>query len=107
MTFEIQIKNGQPIIDEKAAAMFKEARKLDIKMKKLEIEMAQFKAALMDAMRENGVKSVDTDFMKAVYVPEHAQDRLDTKALKAEHPKIAAKYMKPCVVKESLRMSYK
>ena len=105
--FDIEVKNGEIQIGEEAMKLFREARKLDLKMKKNEIAMAQFKEALMNAMRENGIKAVDTDVMKAVYVPEHVTERLDTKALKADHPKIAKQYLKPSTTKESLRLTYK
>lgn len=107
MTFDITVRDGQINIGEEAVELFKEARRLDLRMKKNEIAMAQFKEALMKAMKDNGIKAFDTDFMKAVYVPEHVAERLDTKALKAEHPKIAKKYTKESPVKESLRLSYK
>lgn len=107
MTFDIEVHDGQITMGDDAIELFKEARRLDLRMKKNEIAMAQFKEALMKAMKENGIKSFDTEFMKAVYVPEHTAERIDTKALKAEHPRIAKKYTKETSVKESLRLNYK
>lgn len=105
--FDIQVVNGEITVGAEALALFKEARRLEASVKRNEVKLAQFKEELMKAMKESGVKSFDTDVVKAVYVPEHTSERLDTKSLKAEHPKIAAKYMKESTVKESLRLSYK
>lgn len=105
--FDIQVVNGEITVGAEALALFKEARRLEASVKRNEVKLNQFKEELMKAMKENGVKSFDTDVVKAVYVPEHTSERLDTKSLKAEHPKIAQKYMKESTVKESLRLSYK
>lgn len=107
MTFDIEVKDNEIIIGDDAMEIFKEARRLDLRMKKNEIAMAQFKEALLSAMKENGIKSFSNDLLRVAFVPEHTSERIDTKALKAEHPKIAKKYTKETIVKESLRIAYK
>lgn len=106
MTFDIEVRDGQLIIGEEAEKLIEEARRLNLRMKKNEILMDQFREALKNAMAENGIKKFANDRMTATYTPEHTAERFDSKAFKAEHPRQYAKYVKETFVKDSVRVSF-
>ena len=105
--FDIDVIDGKIIVGAEALELIKEAKRLDLRMKKNNIAMAKFREALMQAMESNGVKSFDCDLCRATYIAEHTSSRLDTKKLKAEHPKIAKKYTVENPVKASLKLEFK
>ena len=63
------------------------------------------KAALMQAMKEHGIKSWDSGMVKATYTPEHVSSSFDSRAFKAAEPELYEKYTKEKKVNESIRIT--
>lgn len=63
------------------------------------------KAAVLDNYLKTGESTVDSGEYKFTYVPESTRERLDTKALKTEHPDLYKEYVKISNVSASLRIT--
>ena len=105
--FDITVVNGQIQVSEEATALIEEARRLDLRMKRNEIQMKMFRESLMKAMKENGIKTFENDSVRVTYTPEHMANKLDTKALKEAHPRICEQFTKESTVSDSIRLSFK
>lgn len=72
-----------------------------------EKRIEEIKTALLLAMEQNGVKSVDTDFVKITYVAPSIRTTLDSKAIKSELPEVYKKYSKDTTTKAQVRIKLK
>ena len=86
---ELTIKEGEIIIPEEMKKLIKKARDIELKRKKLDIEMELFKDSLKEAMEEAGIKTFESDYFRATYVGKTSTARVDTKILKSLYPDIA------------------
>lgn len=75
--------------------------------KQAEAQAQELRAAIMEAMEENGVTSFENDNIKITYVAPTTRTAIDSTRLKKEMPEIAEKYAKTSQVKASLRITLK
>lgn len=59
------------------------------------------------AMKANGVKKFDNDFLSITYVAETERVTIDTKRLKEEKPELWNEYSKTSTVSDSVRIKVK
>ena len=104
---EIQVVDGTAVLDEKAIEAIKLLKKIELKMKDMEIQKKEIQMALKEAMKESGTKSFESNDLKVTYVPEHSSTRFDSKAMKEAHPKIYKQFTKEVPVKDSVRIELK
>lgn len=60
---------------------------------------------LLAAMKEHGVKSWDTEELKATYSPASESTTFDTKKFQEEHPELYKQYLKKSTRKETIRIT--
>lgn len=77
-----------------AATIIKSIAALTLQKKKIEDQEKAMKEQLKGAMEKYGVKSFENETVKFTYVAPTVENRIDSKALKADLPDIAAKYTK-------------
>lgn len=77
-----------------AEAIIKSIATLTLQKKKIEDQEKVMKERLKAAMEKYGVKSFENETVKFTYVAPTVENRLDSKALKADLPDVAAKYTK-------------
>lgn len=77
-----------------AAGIIKSIAALTLQKKKIEDQEKKMKEQLQKAMEKYGVKSFENETVKFTYVTPTVENRLDSKALKADLPEVAAKYTK-------------
>ena len=77
-----------------AAAVITAIAALTIRKKQIEEQEKAMKEQLKKAMEKYGVKSFDNETVKFTYVAPTVENRIDSKALKADFPDVAAKYTK-------------
>jgi len=80
---------------------------LEKTMKVLKQEQDALKAAVLNAMEENGIVKIDTPEVLINYIAETDRETLDTKALKEECPEVYESYAKMTPVKASVRIKVK
>ena len=79
---------------QEAAAVIKVIADLTLQKKQIEEQEKAMKEQLKAAMEKYGVKSFENESVKFTYVAPTVENRLDSKALKANLPEVAAKYTK-------------
>lgn len=72
-----------------------------------EKRMEEIKTALLQAMEQNGIKTVDTDFVKITYVAPSTRTSLDSKRIKEELPEVYKTYSKETETKAQVRIKLK
>ena len=77
-----------------AAGIIKSIAALTLQKKQIEEQEKAMKEQLKAAMEKYGVKSFEKETVKFTYVAPTVENRLDSKALKADLPEVAAKYTK-------------
>lgn len=77
-----------------AATIIKGIAALTLQKKQIEDQEKVMKEQLKVAMEKYGVKSFENETVKFTYVAPTMENRLDSKALKADLPDVAAKYIK-------------
>lgn len=77
-----------------AAGIIKSIAVLTLQKKQIEEQEKAMKEQLKAAMEKYGVKSFENETVKFTYVAPTVENRLDSKALKADLPEVAAKYTK-------------
>lgn len=82
------------IMQTEAAGIIKSIAPLTLQKKKIEDQEKKMKEQLQKAMEKYGVKSFENETVKFTYVAPTVENRLDSKALKADLPEVAAKYTK-------------
>ena len=98
-------------VSEKALAELAEVESLiktiEEQKKEAQARSEQLRAAIMTAMKENGVLSLDNDRMKITYVAPYSRTSVDSARLKKDHPEIYSEYQKSTTVNESLKITIK
>ena len=74
-------------------------------LEQLEQQQEQMKVEIMEAMKQNGIKSFDMGEIKLTYIAPTTRESLDNKTLKVELPEIYEKYKKETQVKEQLKIT--
>lgn len=82
------------IMQKEAAEIIKSIANLALQKRQIEEQEKGMRVQLMAAMEKYGVKSFENKNVKFTYVAPGVENRLDSKALKADLPEIAAKYTK-------------
>ena len=90
------------IVAQRVVDMIIESKKLAAYYKEQEKTMT---TTLHKAMTEHGVKSWDTELMKATIVPASTSTTFDTTRFKADHPELYKQYLKETEKGESLRIT--
>lgn len=90
------------IVAQRVVDMIIESKELAAYYKEQEKTMT---TTLHKAMTEHGVKSWDTDLMKATIVPASTSTTFDTTRFKADHPELYKQYLKETEKGESLRIT--
>lgn len=80
---------------------------LELAKKNIENDEAALREQLLQAMEKYGVKKFETDEVTFTYVAPTTRNTIDSKALKAEQPDIAALYTKTSNVKASVKITVK
>lgn len=86
--------NALQIMQTKAAAVIEQITALVKQKKRIEEQEKAMKEQLQKAMEEYGVKRFDNDSVSFTYVAPTVANTIDSKALKADLPDVAAKYTK-------------
>ena len=80
---------------------------LNAKVKEFENKKAKLVSALLQQMKDNNVKMVETPRIKITVKDSYVQSKVDSKRLKEELPDVYAKYLKESRVAESLTIKMK
>ena len=80
---------------------------LELAKKNIENDESALREQLLQAMEKYGVKKFETDEVTFTYVAPTTRNTIDSKALKAEQPDIAALYTKTSNVKASVKITVK
>lgn len=80
---------------------------LTVQKKSIEEEEKKLRKALLEAMEKYDIKSFEDEHVRLVYVAPTTRTTIDTKALKAEMPNVAAKYAKTSDVAASVKITVK
>lgn len=80
---------------------------LELAKKNIENDESALREQLLQAMEKYGVKKFETDAVTFTYVAPTTRNTIDSKALKAEQPDIAAMYTKTSNVKASVKITVK
>lgn len=75
--------------------------------KEAETQAQEMRAALLNEMEKNGVKTFENDNIKITYVAPSVRKNIDSQRLKKEEPSIYEKYLKDTNVKASLKITLK
>ena len=78
---------------------------LDKRIKELQEEYDQVKAAILEQMAATETKSVDTGAILVTYIAPSERESFDSKRFKAEHADIYSSYTKTTQTKESLKIT--
>ena len=108
---EIYTQSVAVVVNETALAELVEVESLiksiEEQKKVAEAQAVELRAALMQAMEQNGVTSFENENIKVTYVAATTRTAIDSAKLKKELPEIAEKYAKTSNVKASLRITLK
>lgn len=67
----------------------------------------ELKALIMNAMKEQGIKSYADDVLSIAYIAGRVDKIIDTDRLKKDYPDLCAKYLKDKKINESIRITMK
>lgn len=90
-----------------AAAVIDAIAALTVQKKQIEDQEKEMKSKLMAAMEKYGVKSFENKTVKFTYIAPTTRTTIDSKALKADLPDVAAKYSKTSNVSASVKITVK
>lgn len=82
-------------------------KQIEEQKKAAEAQAVELRAAIMQAMEQNGCTSFENERIKLTYVAPTTRTAIDSTRLKKELPEIAEKYTKTSNVKASLRITIK
>ena len=85
----------------------REIRDFEIQLTKLTEQKTILKEKLLKAMQEFNIKSFQNDYIKLTYIAPTTRESIDSKALKANEPEIAKKYLRVSEVKASVKVEVK
>lgn len=71
-------------------------------LKEIKEQAENYRQALLQAMLQNGVKTIDTGSLRITVKDASTRESIDTARLKKELPEVAAQYLKTATVKASL-----
>lgn len=80
---------------------------LELAKKNIENDESALREQLLQAMEKYGVKKFETDAVTFTYIAPTTRNTIDSKALRAEQPDIAALYTKTSNVKASVKITVK
>lgn len=96
-------KDIQNIENEISQAVAKQRTMLfDLKQQEEEV-----RAAIQNAMQENGIKHIENEILSITYIAETSRKTLDSKRLKSAMPEIWDRFSKNSNVKPSIRIKVK
>lgn len=98
----VPVKDEKQLITRSAVDILIEAKQMAEYYKK---RYEDIQEQLLAAMKEHGVKSWDTEELKATYSPASERATFDEKKFQEEHPELYKQYMKKTTRKESLRIT--
>lgn len=98
----VPVKDEKQLITRSAVDILIEAKEMADYYKK---RYEDIQEQLLAAMKEHGVKSWDTEELKATYSPASESTTFDTKKFQEEHPELYKEYLKKSTRKESLRIT--
>lgn len=75
------------------------------KQDEIQAQADEIRNLILKAMKEQGIKSFENDFLKLTYIAPSERETIDTKKLKKDLPEIAQKYSKKISVKETVRIT--
>ncbi len=75
------------------------------KQDEIQAQADEIRNLILKAMKEQGIKSFENDFLKLTYIAPSERVSIDTQKLKKELPDIAEKYSKKIPVKETVRIT--
>lgn len=87
-------ENALATMQTEAAAVIKAIANLSVQKKQIEEQEKSMKEQLKVAMEKYGIKAFENEVVKFTYVAPTVENRIDSKALKADLPDVAAKYTK-------------
>jgi hypothetical protein len=96
------VKDEKQLITRSAVDILIEAKEMADYYKK---RYEDIQEQLLAAMKEHGVKSWDTEELKATYSPASERTTFDEKKFQKEHPELYKEYLKKSTRKESLRIT--
>lgn len=82
-------------------------KQIDLQKKAAEENAGKLRQALLEAMREQDVKSFEDDNIKITYIAPTTRETIDSARLKKELPEVAEQYKKISNVKDSVRITLK
>lgn len=82
-------------------------KQIEEQKKAAEAQAVELRAALMQAMEQNGITNFENERIKLTYVAPTTRTAIDSAKLKKELPEVAEKYTKTSNVKASLRITIK
>lgn len=77
---------------------------IEVQMRRLDKQYADYKKALLEGMEEYGIKKAESDDLVITYVEPTERASIDTKKLWAEYQDVAFKCEKVSPVKASVRI---
>lgn len=98
----VPVKDEKQLITRSAVGILIEAKEMADYYKK---RYEDIQEQLLAAMKEHGVKSWDTEELKATYSPASKRTTFDEKKFQEEHPELYKEYLKKSTRKESLRIT--
>lgn len=98
----VPVKDEKRLITRSAVDILIEAKEMADYYKK---RYEDIQEQLLAAMKEHGVKSWDTEELKATYSPASKRTTFDEKKFQKEHPELYKQYLKESTRKESLRIT--
>ena len=98
----IKIENGHL-----AAQTIECIRATEARMKKEKEDYDAFKRELLKAMEGNGITKIDTDTVTVSYIGATTRETFDSKAFKADMPKLYDEYTRFSDVSPSIRIKVK
>ena len=107
---EIYAAPKQEVIIAQQAEIVRLTRTIDSlneQNKEAETRLDEIKQVLIKAMKHNGIKSLENDYIALTYVAPTTRSTIDSARLKKELPDVAAAYRKTSEVAESLRIKVK
>lgn len=95
------------VIKNKISPVMQAIVNITTQKKSLDEEEKKLRQALLEAMEKYDIKSFEDEHVRLVYVAPTTRTTIDTKALKAEMPNVAAKYAKTSDVAASVKITVK
>lgn len=107
-----EIYKGQQLVIaedllQQVAAAEEKIKNFELLKKEVESQAEELKKQLVEAMRDQSIKSFENDNIKITYVAPTTRETIDSAKLKKELPEIAEQYKKISNIKDSVRITLK